>query len=851
MQKVVTKLLVRTGALSTPRNAHPRNGILAGGIGIAVFFAKRSVCAVTSGRMARRVATAGAVTDAPTAPTAPTAPKQRKPRAPMEEKPATHKEKPAMKPRRSSRKLTAPKGDLCEGVTMVTTQAEAQRVVKQLRGLDKGIVHSIDTEDRVRDINGPNYGDGDLMCFSIYCGDTIDFGGGPKLWVSNMDEEGKLTGIVEEFREYLEDPEIKKVWHNYAFDRAMFWNAGIRVQGLWGDTMHMARLQKSDRTSYKLKDLGREEDLLLGDEDVKGDLENLQKDLGCKTVVELHCHSDQAVRKQWIHYSTMDALATWKLHKKLEEALGRLETKPSESTGVHPLGGTLLDFYRRVWLPFAEILVNIEEIGVPLNKEHLEEQLEKAKASYDMHDLDFRDWVQEETKKRYLDPNKPIPEEQAKQLREIKYSLNHRSLPQMRHLLFGTGVKEFGKPPNTTIGGFGLPPSKKTNTGFQSVDMEVLAELAGEPEKDKCGTAVTQIGKEGCRALRSRLDAMAVLKAQKTYLEPYLDLINEEGRIRTKLNISTDTGRLSSRNPNLQQVPAMDKDIFQIRKGVAPAPGKTFIIADYGQLELRVLAHMSGCTKMMNTLREGKDLHSDTAYHMYDNIQEAVRNGEVVLHDDGSGKPLVKDVFANERRKAKTVNFGIAYGTTEFGLSQRLDIPKEEGIDMIQKWYSVYNEVKVWQENVIREAKLWPIPFVNTLRGRRRYLPELKPQASSSRNRRGIAGHAERQAINSPIQGSAADIVTEAMIKVHRNEDLKKLGFTMILQVHDELLLEGPLENAEAAKSILVELMEHPFLDDFELSVPLPVDAKISATWMEGKAAAPAILFEEPGPELP
>ncbi|KAF8721697.1 hypothetical protein HU200_022869 [Digitaria exilis] len=255
---------------------------------------------------------------------------------------------------------------------------------------------------------------------------------------------------------------------------------------------------------------------------------------------------------------------------------------------------------------------------------------------------------------------------------------------------------------------------------------------------------------------------------------------------------SSVAGRLSVRTPNLQNQPALEKDRYKIRQAFVAAPGNSLIVADYGQLELRMLAHLTNCKSMLDAFKAGGDFHSRTAMNMYQHIRDAVHDNKVLLEwhpQPGQEKPpvpLLKDAFGAERRKAKMLSFSIACGKTAVGLS------------------------KDWKSDP----------------GQRGHIEHL----------------IERAAINAPVQcgisghqGSAADVVMCAMLEIERNARLKELGWRLLLQVHDEVILEGPSESAEVAKAIVVECMSKPFYGTNILKVDLTVDAKCSKSWYAAK----------------
>ena len=234
-----------------------------------------------------------------------------------------------------------------------------------------------------------------------------------------------------------------------------------------------------------------------------------------------------------------------------------------------------------------------------------------------------------------------------------------------------------------------------------------------------------------------------------TFIKPLQDLADAQSRVHCSLNLNTETGRLSSRRPNLQNQPALDKDQYLIRKAFKAKEGCSLIVADYGQLELRLLAHVAKCESMLSAFREGGCFHSRTAVGMFDHVRQAVENGEVLLEKGTQGdsdKPLVKDKYAAERRRAKTLNFSIAYGKTAHGLAKDWGVSQQEAQSMLRAWYDDRPEVEMWRKDTIAAAR--SSGYTTTLMGRRRRLPDLQ-----ERNR-ALQGRGARAAINTPIQGA-------------------------------------------------------------------------------------------------
>jgi len=261
---------------------------------------------------------------------------------------------------------------------------------------------------------------------------------------------------------------------------------------------------------------------------------------------------------------------------------------------------------------------------------------------------------------------------------------------------------------------------------------------------------------------------------------------------------------LSSTNPNLQNIPVRLEEGRKIRKAFVPShPGWILFAADYSQIELRVLAHMSDDEELIEAFRNDLDIHTKTAMDVFHVEAEAVTS--------------------DMRRAAKAVNFGIVYGISDYGLSQNLSITRKEAAEFIERYLKSFPGVKGYMDDIIQDAKLKG--FVTTILNRRRYLPDI---TSSNFNLRGFA---ERTAMNTPIQGSAADIIKKAMIDMAARLKKDKLQAKMLLQVHDELIFEAPPEEIQILERIVPEVMEHAI----KLKVPLKVDYAYGSTWYETK----------------
>lgn len=328
--------------------------------------------------------------------------------------------------------------------------------------------------------------------------------------------------------------------------------------------------------------------------------------------------------------------------------------------------------------------------------------------------------------------------------------------------------------------------AKKTKTGQYVTSEEILESLRNKHEI---------IGKI--------LDYRGLKKLLSTYVDSLPQLINPRtGRIHTSFNQAvTSTGRLSSSNPNLQNIPIRDEDGKEIRKAFIPDDGCEFFSADYSQIELRIMAHLSEDKNMIDAFQSGYDIHAATAAKIY--------------------KVDIDKVTSDMRRKAKTANFGIIYGISVFGLAERLNVPRQEAKELIDGYFETYPQVKEYMDRSIGVAR--ENGFVETIFHRKRFLPDI-----NSRNAV-VRGYAERNAINAPIQGSAADIIKVAMILVHQCFISNNLKAKMILQVHDELNFSVPASEKEVVQKIVIEEMERAY----RMHVPLKADCGWGKNWLE------------------
>lgn len=335
----------------------------------------------------------------------------------------------------------------------------------------------------------------------------------------------------------------------------------------------------------------------------------------------------------------------------------------------------------------------------------------------------------------------------------------------------------------------GLPTKglKKTKRGYYSTNAKVLSDLARDHE-----------------IVRLILDWREKSKIKSTYLDTLGPLRRGDGRVHTTYNQTiTATGRLSSSDPNLQNIPTRSELGRTVKTAFSAGEGSVFLAVDYSQIELRLLAHLSGDEHLVRAFNEGEDFHAETAARVF-------------------GVP-VSEVTPDLRSRAKAVNFGIVYGQQAYGLSQSLHISMAEARDMIDRYYEAYPGVRTFLDNVVARAK--QTGYAETMYGRRRHIPELKAKNPQLR------GFGERTAMNHPMQGTAADIIKIAMARVSRRLEEESFAAHMILQVHDELDFECPVDEVERLTAMVRDVMEHVV----DLRVPLIAEASTGITWADAK----------------
>jgi DNA polymerase-1 len=577
------------------------------------------------------------------------------------------------------------------------------------------------------------------------------------------------------------DPSKKWIFANAKFDAHMLANVGVNIAGKLVDTQVMHALLYEEQ-SHRLKDMAKN---LLGWRWTDfGDTFGSFKENGPEYVL----------RKMWaenpsklIDYASNDAYGTYKIYLKLKQELEEAKTH-----SLYPdRFATLADIFWKIEVPFTRVLFSCERHGVKIDVDYLEKI--KGPMQQELTDIE---WEINKHVGKPLNPNSP------KQLRD--YLIGERGLQPITYTKGGkSGVKE------------------------PSVDAGFLEHY----EKEDPVAAL---------CLRHR----DLAKTLGTYVEGLQTRLDSHQRVHTRFNQDVArTGRLSSSDPNLQNIPKPESDRFKLRGAFVPEEGNDLIVIDYEQLEMRLLAAAAGEADMIDIIRKGWDIHMGNAAlvfgpivarqfghsqpYEYDDFKKAKQIDKEVKAGKRPISDMTDEIHAllKARDAAKTIGFGLNYGMKENKLAARLGCTKQEALTLMQQYMARYPAVDQFFKQSVEDTRQTGYSF--TVLGRRRFLPEIMSMNDMDR------WQAERQAGNTEIQGSAADVAKMAMILVHEDNFEARYDCRMLIQVHDELMFECPKQYSQQVRKELVEWMEHPLPSD--LSVPLSVSAGIGKNWMEAK----------------
>jgi DNA polymerase I len=609
---------------------------------------------------------------------------------------------------------------------LVTDAAEIDDIVRRVRA--QGWV-SVDTETTSLD---PMRAHLVGLSMSLTEGEAyyLPFGhcapGGPELELDYEPESvpnlpALDAGACRSLVAMLEDPGVRKVGQDLKYDLIVLERAGVKLRGIWFDTMIASYVLDPGRREHHLAALAV--DLLAYKTLTYAEVTGRGKSQLSFAEVGLEAARD---------YACQDADCALRLFRRFE---ADLET--------HALG----TLFHGLEMPLVPVLARMELAGIRIDVPLFRESSRRLAKELEL--------IQDEVYKLAGEP----------------FNLN--STPQLREVLFER---------------LGLPVLKRTKTG-PSTDVTVLEELA----------------EQGHQVPRLLMEYRELEKLRSTYVDALPRLVHPEtGRIHTSFNQTVAaTGRLSSSDPNLQNIPIRTALGREIRKGFVADEGHLLLGVDYSQIELRILAHFSGDEAFVEAFRKGIDVHRQTAAVIF-------------------GVPI-EEVSAGMRAQAKTINFATLYGQGSFSLARQLGISREEAQRFIDQYFERFSGVRAFLDAQVTTAK--EKGYVETLLGRRRYIPELR---SGNWN---VRQFGERVAQNTPIQGTAADMIKKAMIEIDAALEATPTGARMLLQVHDELLLEVAEDRVDEVRALVVEKMEGAL----ELEVPLVADAGVGRSWYEAK----------------
>ena len=612
-------------------------------------------------------------------------------------------------------------GDTTEQELSETRKGDYQTVLKQsefktwLKNIDRAALVAVDTET-----TSLNYMQAEIVGISLavkkgeaaYIPLAHDYPGAP--------DQLPRDDVLAALKDFLEDPEKKKVGHHLKYDAHIFARYGIELRGMQFDSMLESYVLNSVATRHDMDSVARKylNISTIHYEDVAGK--------GAKQLTFNQIDLEQASP-----YAAEDADITLQLHEYLWGELRK--TKSLER------------LYEEIEQPLVPVLLDMEETGVLIEPKML--KIQSGELAKKMARL----------------------EQAAHELAGGPFNLG--SPKQLQQILFEH---------------LGLPVVRKTPKGQPSTAEDVLQELADEYE-------LPQV----------ILEYRSVSKLKSTYTDKLPEQISPDtGRVHTSYHQAvTATGRLSSTDPNLQNIPIRTPEGRRIRQAFIAPTGFVLLAADYSQIELRIMAHLSGDKGLLNAFAAELDIHKATAAEVFE------------LDPD--------EVTADHRRSAKAINFGLMYGMSAFGLAKQLGITRGEAQEYVDLYFERYPGVKAYMDGI--RAQAHDLGYVETVFGRRLYLPEINDRNAPRRQ------YAERSAINAPMQGTAADIIKIAMLAVHKWIKDSSANTRMIMQVHDELVFEVSKDSAEPVRDKIVTLMSNAA----DLAVPLKVDTGIGTNWDE------------------
>ena len=772
-------------------------------------------------------------------------------------------------------------------ITVVDNVSSARLMAKTLLNLEDVVAWNIEATDiDTKRFHTAGTG-GRVLCASAYVpGKLCVFIDAQPLSEDEDSADNFDSLILNELKPYFESNTHLKSSHSVADDIHVLAQHGINLRGVESDTRYLARLSNTafgswEGSAFKHSDpyvIANDEEPVKESATAKGyDLRSSIQNFNPSLVIEYSdkkiekfvkkfngpkiAHYSATMRNYWIQRTVESAALTHdlrdQLKSRLEETEWTSEVFPPTSTNPR----TMWDLSRSIHTPLVCLLADVEQTGIGIDEKFLKSVREKTQSIVQSHREKFVQYasaLRDPFTNKLLNPHANL--------------ININSVHHVRQLLFGFPSErqsdwfQYGKKsgktriPNksvfqtdggattVTVSGIGLRPiqsklnkkrlSDYSAKGVPSVNQKLLAEYAGsDPENGKLGRAADpeqlpsfaspQYTQQACLMMHHLLNVGKYDYVVGSFIDPLMEKIVNHDRIHPSLSLDTSTGRLVCRKPNLHNPPNAS-DTLGLRGAFVAAPDNSLIVADYSQLELRILAHVANCQSMINSLNAGGDYHSWTAYDMFSEVRAAVDSGECQIAATHANIPLVKSVFGPQRSKAKAINFSIAYGKCARSIAEEMDIELAEAEGLLKRWYESKPEVAQWKLDTVFSARV--TKKVKSILGRTRDIPHI--------NKAAWKGRSERAAVNHCIQGSAADIAICAMLRIGSSPELNRLGYKLLMQIHDEFIIEGPSVHANDAKKILSDLMRNPFKDInpmYQFKVELEVDAGIGHSWLEAK----------------
>ena len=580
-------------------------------------------------------------------------------------------------------------------------------------------------------------------------------------------------------KELAPDPDIEWYFTNQTFDFNMLANTGALVpQGRCYDTLAMDWLRDENRSGrHGLKETAWDYLEL----DMKSFNETFPSRKRGDTVKDRILRALEENPEKSRGYASEDAWATFRVYHKIRKDL----------EGMYNFGGSCLwDYFTEYEVPFTRTLYNCGRRGIMVDVGYLDELSPNLDAAI-------------------TDIQKQINKIAGKEI-------NLRSPIQLRELFFNK---------------LKVPPVEYTSGG-----------QSGNRQPSTNEASLKQWAEDGVEAAQLMMQHRSLSKTKGTYVDGLRKWVDHDLRIHTTMTQHvTATGRLSSVEPNLQNIPRPSEDVFGLRSAFMPKQDHVLLVIDYEQLEMRLLAHMAEDKNMIDVINRGWDIHAGTASlmfgHKYEDIQAALKRKKLAAKDSRIVMSKLEKQMCFDRQAGKNIGFGINYGEGPRALAAKLGVSIEEAKRLKAKYFEPYPSIRQFVDDV--HAMMCHEGMVETIMGRPRRFPEMLelgniPYWQLKGSEKAAKARAERQGVNSVIQGSAADVAKLAMLKCEHDERLANLGVQQLLQVHDELIFEVPEETIGEAMPIVINNMEHPF--DFDLSVPLDVDSGTGYSWASAKA---------------